>query len=367
AEFGRAGGAVVQVATKSGTNQYHGAAYWFNRSKEGAADSFDNPKTPELSRNQFGASLGGAIWKNKLFAFVDYQGWRQNVPAGATQGHVPTDKMRGTAPGETGVYDYTELLAANSPSGTSNATSVPVAGLCPSLYSGGSVLPQFASSIGYIYNPQTCLPFGWVGGINTSQAGNTALNIIPSASINSVGLAYLNAFPEPNIAGANMATNAANFLGPQQNITKMNDYDARVDFVATSKDTIFARYSLGDDLLENTPWLIGANNPQKFLPSGNGTNPQHPRQVAVGYTHILSPSLINEFHYGWSRPYYGYQQPGYGIPMAQQLNIPNANTSPLLGGMALIGGWYGNLSYVGDWGPYIVEEPTHQFTDAVTW
>ncbi len=367
AEFGRAGGAVVQVATKSGTNDIHGAVYWFNRSREGAADTFSNPVTPELSRNQFGASVGGPIWKNKLFAFIDYQGWRQDVPAGVQNNKVPTDFMRGTAASEPGIYDFSALLAANSPSGTSTATTVPISAVCPGLYSGGDLLPQFASSIGYIYNPQTCLPFGWTGGINTSQAGNTALNLIPAASMNTVGLAYLNAFPEPNIAGANPATNDNNFRGPQQNITKLNDYDARLDFIATSKDSIFARYSLGDDFLDNTPWLQGAHNAQGFLPSGNGNNPQHPRQVAVGWTHILSPNLINEFHYGYSRPYFGYQQPGFGINMASALGIPNANTSPLLGGMTLIGGWYGNMAYVGDGGPYLVVEPSHQFTDSVTW
>ena len=82
AEFGRAGGAVIQVATKSGTNDIHGSAYWFNRSREGAANVFGETTPPELSRNQFGASLGGPIWKNKLFAFLDYQGWRQDIPAG---------------------------------------------------------------------------------------------------------------------------------------------------------------------------------------------------------------------------------------------------------------------------------------------
>ncbi|MFZ1918729.1 MAG: TonB-dependent receptor [Terriglobales bacterium] len=362
AEFGRAGGAVVQVATKSGTNDIHGAAYWFNRSREGAADSFGNPVTPELSRNQFGASLGGPIWKNKLFAFVDYQGWRENLPAGATDGHVPTDKMRGTDPTEPGVYDFSELL---SPSGAGTATSLPYSGL-PGCAAAMAAQPSafLGAGYGYIFNPQTCLPFGW----NTSaDAPGPQINIIPSANVNTVGMAYLNAFPEPNIAGASMATNAANFLGPAHNIETLNDYDARVDFVATAKDTIFARYSIGDDFLENTPWLQGAHNAQGFLPSGNGTNPQHPRQVAVGYTRLISGSMVNEFHYGYSRPYYGYQQPGYGVAMAQQLGIPNANTSPLLGGFALIGGWYGDLSYVGDYGPYLVVEPTHQFTDAVSW
>jgi hypothetical protein len=363
AEFGRTGGAVVQVATKSGTNQIHGAAYWFNRSKLGAADEFAYTTTPqmspELSRNQFGASLGGPIWKNKLFFFVDYQGWRQNVPAGITQNKVPTALMR------TG--NFTELLSA---AGTGTATSTPSPSVCPSLYTVSSgtytVLPQFASGFGYVYDPQTCLPFGWDTATNSP---GSQINIVPSTSQNAVGLAYLNQFPMPNITGANAnpAVNDNNFMGPQQNITNRDDYDARIDFVATSKDTLFARYSLGDDFLQNTPWLVGANNPQKFLPSGNGTNPQHPRQVAVGYTRILSTSMLNEFHYGYARPYYGYQQPGYGTAMAAAIGIPNANTSPLLGGYALIGGWYGNIAYVGDYGPYLVVEPTQQFSDAVTW
>jgi hypothetical protein len=366
AEFGRAGGAVVQVATKSGTNDIHGAAYWFNRSREGAAKTFGNPITPVLSRNQFGASLGGPIWKNRIFAFVDYQGWRQNVPAGVTYNKVPTALMRQgnfqeLCSGPNGTVD------CQTGSGAATATSVPIQTLCPNLYSGGSVLPQFAASNGYVYNPQTCLPFGWVGGGSTSQVGNTQLNIIPASLQNSVGMAYLNAFPDPNLTGYNPATNDNNFRGPQQNLTHMNDYDARLDFVISSKDTVFARYSLGTDSLANTPWLQGAHNGQHFLPSGSGTNPQHPRQVAVGYTRLISNNVVNEFHYGYSRPYFGYQHPGFGVPMAEQIGIPNANTDPLLGGYALIGGWYGNMAYVGDWGPYLVVEPTHQFTDAVSW
>jgi hypothetical protein len=363
AEFGRAGGAVVQVATKSGTNDIHGSAYWFNRSREGAANVFGVTTPPELSRNQFGASLGGPIWKNKLFAFLDYQGWRQDIPAGVAQNKVPTALMR------TG--NFQELCGAVNCQGPivnpASATSVPDPAICPSLYSGGNVLPQFDPSNGYVYNPQTCLPFGWNGAAGTSQVGNTMLNIVPMGSQNTVGLAYLNQFPNPNISGANVATNSNNFAGPQQNIIHQDDYDARVDFVATSKDTIFARYSLGDDFLVNTPYLIGANNAQHFLPSGSGTNPQHPRQVAVGETHIISPTVLNEFHYGYTRPIYGYQQPGFGTNMASAIGIANANTDPLLGGYPIIGGWYGNISYVGDGGPYLVVEPSHQFTDAVTW
>jgi hypothetical protein len=359
AEFGRSGGGVVQVATKSGTNDIHGAVYWFNRSREGAANTFGNPVEPELSRNQFGASLGGPIWKNKIFAFLDYQGWRQDVPAGLVQTRVPTALMR------TG--DFTELL---SPSGTGSATSIPVHGDgshgnpgLPGCNAASLAQPNaFANAgNGYVFDPTTCLPFGWDTG---ADAPGPTINMIPSANQIMAGLNYLNAFPNPNIANPNIAGNGFDFQAPQQNITKQDDYDARVDFVLTSKDSIFARYSLGQDLLQNTPFLVDATH---FLPSGNGTNPQHPRQVAVGYTRTISNTIINEFHYGYSRPYYGYLQPDSSVPLAQQLGIVNANTSPLLGGMPIIGGWYGNMSYVGDGGPYLIVEPTQQFTDSVTW
>ncbi len=351
AEFGRSGGGVVQVATKSGTNSVHGAVYWFNRSDEGAADIFGSTASPELSRNQFGGSAGGPIWKNKLFAFGDYQGWRENLPAGSGTTHVPTPLM------QTG--NFTELLSSTA-AGT--ATSVPIQAICPNLYSGSTLLPQFAAGYGYVYNPQTCLPFGWTGGVSTSQAGNTALNIIPTPS--KVGLAYLNAFPKANISNADIATNSNNFGYVQHNVETLNDYDGRLDWNATAKDIVFARYSMGDDFLHNTLSLEDATH---ALPSGNGFNPSHPRQVAVGYTHIFSANIINEFHYGWDRDLSGYEQPDASIPLAQNLGIQNANTSPLLGGMPIIGGWYGNLSYVGDGGPYLIVEPTNEFADALTW
>lgn len=351
AEFGRAGGGVVQVATKSGTNQIHGAAYWFNRSKVAAADVYSIDAPPNLSRNQFGASLGGPIWKNKLFAFLDYQGWRQNVPAGVQNTRVPTALMR------TG--DFSELY---SPAGTGTATSLPYAGL-PGCAAAMSAQPNafLSAGYGYVFDPQTCLPFGWNTG---ADAPGPNINVIPSTSQVTAGMNYLNAFPVANVSGANPATNDVNFRKAQQNITTRNDYDARVDFVASSKDTIFARYSLGNDFLDNVPFLVDSTH---FLPSGNGTNPSNPRQVAVGWTHILSSNVINEAHYGYIRDLLGYQQPDSNVPLAQKLGIVNANTSPLLGGMPIIGGWYGNMSYVGDGGPYLIIEPTHQFSDSVSW
>ena len=103
AEFGRAGGALVVTSIKSGTNDYHGSVFWFNRNKElNAKNFFDSGPTPGFVRNQFGGSAGGPIIKNKLFIFGDYQGLRQAVPSGPSYATVPTDLMR--------MGDFSELL-----------------------------------------------------------------------------------------------------------------------------------------------------------------------------------------------------------------------------------------------------------------
>jgi hypothetical protein len=80
AEYGRVGGAVVNAVMKSGTNQFHGTAYEFLRNTDLNAVGFFQPTggvKPTLQRNQFGATVGGPIFKNKLFFFVDYEGFRQ--------------------------------------------------------------------------------------------------------------------------------------------------------------------------------------------------------------------------------------------------------------------------------------------------
>lgn len=84
AEFGRAGGAVINVVTKSGTNEFHGTAFEFYRDKSLNANEFFNnanrrPKSP-FHFNQFGGNVGGPIVKNKAFFFFDYDGQRNTTP-----------------------------------------------------------------------------------------------------------------------------------------------------------------------------------------------------------------------------------------------------------------------------------------------
>jgi Carboxypeptidase regulatory-like domain len=79
AEYGRTSGAVINSVTKSGTNDFHGSSYFFDRDKIfDARNYFDPAEKPPFRRIQFGASAGGPIIKNKTFIFGDYEGIREN-------------------------------------------------------------------------------------------------------------------------------------------------------------------------------------------------------------------------------------------------------------------------------------------------
>ena len=80
AEYGKTSGGVMNAITKSGTNNFHGTAYEFLRNSAfDARNFFDVGPTPPFKRNQFGASVGGPIRKDKTFIFADYEGLRQSL------------------------------------------------------------------------------------------------------------------------------------------------------------------------------------------------------------------------------------------------------------------------------------------------
>jgi hypothetical protein len=158
AEFGRAGGAIVNVATKGGTNEIHGSLYEFHRSTNFRARDFfntlDKPK-PTYIRNQFGAALGGPIIKNKTFFFGAYQGLYLRQSATSIASTPPTAWLTG---------DF---------------SSVP--GL-------------------HLYDPNTGNPDG-------TGRQPFANNIIPSDRFNPIANKLLQYFPSPNVGAAPFTNN----------------------------------------------------------------------------------------------------------------------------------------------------------------
>ena len=207
AEFGRAGGAIVNTSIKSGTNQIHGTLFGYFRDQIfDARNTYFAPTTPspQFQRKQFGAAVGGPLWKDKLFLFGDYQAQRLKQPQDSGFHNVPTALMR------TG--NFSELLGTGL---TSVPSSFPATGCTNTVAVNGG-----------IYDPLTCQQFPG--------------NIIPMNRINPAGLKYLNAYDAPTRAGVQQ-----NYFVVRRLIQNYNDFDVRLDYHLSAKDSLFARYSYG--------------------------------------------------------------------------------------------------------------------------
>lgn len=346
AQYGRAGGALVISSIKSGTNDYHGSIFWFNRNKAlNAEDFFTSPHTPTPSfvRNQFGFTAGGPVIKNKLFLFGDYQGLRQNVPSGPAYSTVPTDAMRGTGP-LAGEADFSALL---NPANTAGL-SLPTNGVIYDPSTDGSVAATAS-------NPNGALQFMGTG---------AQPNVIPANRLNPAALAYLQAYPEPNCTHAqdpNCNPIQHNFKLNRTVIENWDDWDLRGDYIFDAKNSLFVRYSHGHVDQTNTTSL-------GILPSGfgSGTNFNHPQGASVGLTSTISPTLVNEFRSGFVRTTYGYQPPLSTTPWCTKFGIVNCYHI-VTGGIALIGAYAQQIEYTGDFGPYLVPQTGFNYNDTLTW
>jgi len=339
AEFGKAGGAIVQNSIKTGGDKYHGSAFLFDRDQIfDASPNYFSPTTaaPSFHRTQFGGSVGGPLpfLHNKVFMFGGYQGLRLKQPEGLAFNPVPTALER------TG--DFSELLT-NSASGISTTT--------PNQQVTGCTTNPGPN--GTIYDPLTCQPFSYQG----------KANVIDPARMNQAALNYLNAFPLPNngpAQGNNSLQN--NYVSEPSMVQRYDDFDVRLDWKATSKDSVFGRYSYGEDVQ-----IKQSQFPNLPAGYGSGYNPVHPRGEAVGYTHVFNSNIVNEFRYGHVYDFYGYVPPMDNIAVSQNLGILNANRNSLLGGGAAINGDWPDVAYTGDGGPYVVPQSSNQFVDAVSW
>jgi hypothetical protein len=338
AEYGGAGGAIIQSSIKSGTNQFHGTAFLFYRDQIFDANpnyNFENiaggVPAPTFHRIQTGGTLGGPIWRDRLFLFGDYQGLRQRQPQGETFTSVPTQLMRNG--------DFSELLDKTITQGNYQTNQINSYWIPACSQYGG----QSPAVFGGIYDPLTCQQFPG--------------NVIPDGQRSKVGKNLLNAYPLPTPSLATK-TVVNNYQTNPVNTQHMDDFDLRLDANITSKDTAFARYSYGQEVLNIASLLPN-------LPSGSGAgyNPTHPRGVAVGETHVFSPALVNEARFGFIRPYYAYINPFNNVALATQLGIPGVNTS-MEGGLGIISS---SFAGVGDAGPYEVPQKTFQVADNLSW
>jgi hypothetical protein len=348
AEFGRGNGAILNAVIKSGENSFHGDVYEFFRNDAlDGRNAFDSSRQP-YHQNQFGATFGGPILKDRTFFFADYEGLRI-VQALPQLSLVPT-------PAEIG-GDFSSFLT-NTPAMAVDANGNPtnvVALDC-------SGHPTF---MGEIFNSRLTQTSplnasGYCGvPIGVDPAGNPT-NIFPAGSIDALAARISALFPRPN---TNL--NGSNFIADPKRTASRNNLDARIDHKFSDKDSIFGRFSY-EDQPSFTPSPF-----QNQLDGGafsDGIEDDSFHSVAISETHVFSSNLINEFRLGNNRINSHRFQLNANEDVSQQLGFPGVPFGPDLGGLPQISIDDGTAT-IGASGflPAIEKQNSYVLTDNLTW
>jgi hypothetical protein len=313
AEYGRSPGAAVSISTKGGSNQFHGLAYEYLRNAAFDANDFisneHNLSKPENNQNQFGGNFGGPILKNKLFGFFNYEGTRikQGVSRVST---VPLPNER--------IGDFSPETAASLG------------------------LPAYPT----IYDPTTGLPF--------------PDNKIPVGRIDTAVSGLMNLFPLPNASG-DLNNYVRNALAQDND----DSYDGRIDFTLNSKNNFFGRYSYSNRFRFIPGYLGGIADGTSTSAWGRQFLKSY--SFVLGYTHTFTPTLVNDFHFGWIRNYSYAEQDPFGKNAADEFVPGIPNNPAIAGGVPLT--TFSNFGFIGspDFLPKRQIPMQYQYSDTISW
>ncbi len=267
---GTSGSAQVALVTKSGTNQFHGSAYEYNRNSFVSANDYfvkaaqltsgTQNKPPQLNRNIFGASLGGPIRKDRFYFFLNFEGYR-DAEAVSEVRTIPTAAYRD------GVMQYlcgdTSLCPGNTVKGLSGAS--------------------YTAPSGYLaLSPQQ------ITAMDSSSLGPHGPN--------PVVLSYINSrYPLPNDVTVGDGFNTAGFRFAAPTHYKKNWYIGKLDYNITpdGRHRLSVSGSLANDNNAQAPFLPGTPPEQDYVYFNKG--------LILNYSAVLSSTLLNNFRYGFVR------------------------------------------------------------------
>ncbi len=302
AEFGKAVSAVVTAQTKSGSNNFHGSAFDYRQSAANLArDPFTQGPTqgsiPQALKNQFGGSIGGPIFKDKLFFFGDYQGVRQKVGTSNTQ-TVPSSLLvetcLGKQVGPSGIpgCDFSEYLANVTPIGVG----------------------------GKIYNPVT----------GQAYTGN----VIPASQVSTQAknlLTLLEPYKPNNPGTFNGLKN--NYSGGGTGGLNSDQWDVRGDYQMNDRIHWFTRFSRFTDTLSGKTIFGDAGGSGFGLGGYGGTSQGANDSLALGMDYALTAKLVTDVRFGYFRYNIITSKYDQTVQLANQLGIPGMNTAdPITGG-----------------------------------
>ncbi len=298
AELGRSAGAVLNATIKSGTNQFHGAAWeFFRNDKLDAADYFEDAshiKKGELRLNQFGFDVGGPVIKDKIFFFGDYEGLRR------VQGTISTASVPTLADRNNGFTNLSDLITQTG----AIANCAAAGARCDDL---GRVIPNgtildpattravtagatdpvtglTATATGFVRDPFSTCPAG-TANFSGANIGTCGLNQLPAGRLDANAIKLLQLYPAPTTSGI-----ASNFGSSPNLIENRYSFDSRLDINVSQKNQLFFRFSYGDDP-QYIPGTFGGIADGGAFQQGIQTALS--QQSALVYTHLFSPTTVN--------------------------------------------------------------------------
>jgi len=312
-EYGRNSGAVINALIKSGTNAFHGDLFEFYRDPFLNSSDYFTHKHAIFHQNEFGATIGGPIWKQHTFFFFSYQGIRNREPQ---PGAVPT----------TTVYNPTQL----------NGTGA---------FAGLRTTNTNVSPISLVGDNGTTYPAG------TAYSTIFSNGTVPVADINPIAAKLIKNFvPAPN-----EANNIYSFQ-PQQNTTD-NQYIFRIDQNIGKKDTLWGTWLQESQPSTETLPFVGAT-----LPGFGETDQRHWKFLTLAWSHSINDHMINEVRFGMTRFNFDAVLPetptlpsSYGFNITPQL--PSEAGLPVIN----IAGLF-DLGFSQD-GPQPRKDITYEYTD----
>ena len=295
AEFGMTGGGVINLVTKSGTNQFRGSLFEFLRDDAFDANGWTNnrnnlDKSP-LNYNQFGGTIGGPIWmpkklgilsydgRSRSFFFFNYEGIRFDSTTTALT-RVPTELER------RGDFSETFIRTANG---------------------------EFTRV--QLYDPATTRPNPAGSGFVRDPLGSP---VIPGPRLDPVAVRALQSYPLPNRAPED-PTGRDNFISTPGIVSDTNQFTTRVDHQVNDANRLFVRYSQSDAVNTGNAPIFAVDN---IADPRSSLQTRHNKNVTIGDTHTFSGRVLNEVRLSVSRQYLLSEPAGYNIDAPRQLGLP---------------------------------------------
>ena len=319
AEQGLAGGAVINVQTKSGGNQFHGTGYEYHNNQHLKARDYFRPAGQEKGKyisNQFGGTLGGPIKRDKLFFFSGFE--------------ARPERENG--------------------SGTFSLPS-------PAARSG-----DFSGFNTIIYDPST-------GSANGAGRTPFAGNRIPADRIDPIAKQVIDLVPLGNLPGL-VNTDSNNFFGSQPFKGDRWSMDHKVTWQTTSKFNTFIGWSYFHYRAENpTAFGDGFIDGPRVGGGNAGTSWGFNSRISAGANYIFSPTLLMDGFVGWTRQNTNVEQPGIGTNYGSDvLGIPGTNGPERFqsGWPRFVVGGYSSFGTEEPWTPYYRNDNQYSFRSNFT-